>query len=261
MDDLNNQFKAAQQVHSGITASVQAFERACAAHAPCDSGLLTDVYLAAAIEEHDPGALKWLVDQVRRSLSRMARPIPNQYFHDVESRVVELVTLGTEGQPPRILKYAAKGPLSAWLQVLVVRTAVDLAAHHHRVAGEWDEVVASIVDDRATPPDVAALKAQWGPALRTALSDSLQKLQARERALLSLHYLDDVGLDELARIYQVHRVTISRWLAGARHTLLTSFREATVATTAMSAPELDSLVSSVEKQLDLSFRRLLGQKD
>jgi RNA polymerase sigma-70 factor (ECF subfamily) len=75
--------------------------------------------------------------------------------------------------------------------------------------------------------------------------------------LLSLHYLQGVGLEELARAWRVHRATVSRWLVAAREAFLGRTRDELVTRAGIDRLEVDSLVRALQSQLEVSLRRLL----
>lgn len=75
--------------------------------------------------------------------------------------------------------------------------------------------------------------------------------------MLSLHYLQGVGLEELARAWRVHRATVSRWLVAAREAFLGRTRDELVTRAGIDRLEVDSLVRALQSQLEVSLRRLL----
>jgi RNA polymerase sigma-70 factor (ECF subfamily) len=63
--------------------------------------------------------------------------------------------------------------------------------------------------------------------------------------------------DQVAQIYNVHRVTVARWLSKTRRTLLQAIRRALRSEHQLSDKEIQSIVRLVETQVSLSMERLL----
>ncbi len=219
-----------------------------------------DVYLAAAIEHRVPAALTWLQQQVHRSVRGLSERVPVQLLADIESAVLELVAVGSDQRPARIREYAARGPLVGWLQVLVSRMAQQRAeAPSTRVAdGALESALLDELEHSGAGVELQVLRAKFHGALGASLRAAAQALPERDRALLRMHYVDAIGLDELGRAYQVHRATISRWLMAAREAYLVATRAELSRRTGVSAAEVDSVVRALQSQVDVSLRRVFG---
>jgi len=70
-------------------------------------------------------------------------------------------------------------------------------------------------------------------------------------------HLDRLTIDDLARIYGVHRATAARWVAAAHEAVLDGCKRALAERLGLSTSELDSIIALVQSQLDISVHRYL----
>jgi RNA polymerase sigma-70 factor (ECF subfamily) len=257
-------YRAAVAAFPSVRVSEAEFSRAWntrAAKRPIEARLAADVLVAAGIEAGDEAALRWLRAQIHRAAQSLASHVPNQLLADVESRVLELVAVATPERPARIRDYGAHGPLVGWLQVIVARTGRDLAKRSAPSADpSLAEVVLNELEGGHQGLETAVLRARLASDLSDALKAAATRLGSRERALLTLHYLRGVGLDEIGRAYQVHRATVSRWLVLAREAFLVNTRDELATRAKVGRVEVDSLVRALQGQLDISLRRVLESR-
>jgi RNA polymerase sigma-70 factor (ECF subfamily) len=162
------------------------------------------------------------------------------------------------GAPPRIASYHGRGDLRAWVRMTTVRYLVDVvraeSARPDRPAG--DDVLA----DAATTsddPELAFLKRHYRDEFRTAFRTAMAALEPRDRNILRHRYLDDLEVAELATIYGIHRVSMSRTLARIRDDLLAGIRRDLLRRLGVGASELDSIMTLIASQLELSLSALL----
>jgi RNA polymerase sigma-70 factor, ECF subfamily len=110
-----------------------------------------------------------------------------------------------------IARYAAAGPLAAWLRVSVTRLALNAkkadARWRHRSS------VAPDADVNGDHPSGSR------HIIQSALDEALANLEPDRRAILRLFYLDGRNIDRIAERYGVHRATVARWLAQVREGL------------------------------------------
>src|SRR5262249_44224581 len=105
----------------------------------------------------------------------------------------------------------------------------------------------------ATDLEQVMLRAEAKAALADALRTAVAELDAEDRALLRLHVSDQLGIDELARLYGVHRATAARRVERARRELGRLTRRSLATSLALPPWEVDSLVRIVRS----SFRSLV----
>ncbi len=220
-----------------------------------------ELYLACALGRGDEEAL--------RAFDRhYLREVPAAIAHvglsrgDVDEVVQEIrakLFVADAGQAPRIDAYAGGGSLHGLVRVMAVRAAISIARRHKReVRNPEDEILR--LPATAVDPELDSVKRELREHFAEAFAEAVVELSPRERNLLRMHLLDGVTLDQLARSYGVHRVTITRWLARARRGLLRATRRQLEARVGGPIGELDSFVGLVRSRLDLSFRRLLASR-
>jgi RNA polymerase sigma-70 factor (ECF subfamily) len=76
-----------------------------------------------------------------------------------------------------------------------------------------------------------------------------------------MHVVDGLGIDELGRIYNVHRATAARWLVRIREALFAGTRSALAKHLDLGETEFASLVGVLLSRLDVSVQRVLGEID
>jgi RNA polymerase sigma-70 factor (ECF subfamily) len=95
-------------------------------------------------------------------------------------------------------------------------------------------------------------------AFEQAFSGALGQLSDRDKALLRLHHIDGVSLEQLGTLYRTHRATVARWLAMARQRLLDGTRALLAERHRLPLAECDSIIREAQSQLELTLRSLLG---
>ena len=82
----------------------------------------------------------------------------------------------------------------------------------------------------------------------------------RDRNLLRQHYLDGLTMETIAPLYQVHRITIVRWMEKARAALGKATRHQLSSRLQVERTELESILRLIDSELDMSVRALLAKK-
>jgi RNA polymerase sigma-70 factor (ECF subfamily) len=156
------------------------------------------------------------------------------------------------GPRAKIADYAARGPLVAWLSVAAARVALDaIRSRNARKIQHAD------LPDRLAQTDSSPLndiiKSRYGDSFQQALRHAISSLPSRERNLLRLQLVGRCSIDQLGRMYLVHRATAARWLEGARNRVFESVREQMKVEHHLTDGEFDSIARGVRSQLDLSI--------
>jgi RNA polymerase sigma-70 factor (ECF subfamily) len=159
---------------------------------------------------------------------------------------------------PRIASYQGRGDLRSWVRMATTRYLIDVvraeSARPDRPTGD-DQLaaVATATDD----PELAFLKQRYRTEFRAAFADALAKLEPRDRNILRHRYLDGLEIAELATIYGLHRVSMSRTLSRIRDELLAAIRRAFLSGLGVGQAELDGVMALIQSQLELSLSGLL----
>lgn len=215
-----------------------------------------DLWVACGCARGDSAAVAALDERtfgtLRDSLRKM-RLAPEQ-VDDVLQGLRRVLFAGDEVAPPRIREYSGQGELTGWLRVSATRSALKLIRREKReVPG------AEVLEEQTTDadPELHYMKALYREAFKTAFQAALDSLDDRDKNLLRQHVVDELSIDDLGRLYQVHRATAARWLASARETLLTRTRTFFMERARISGAECESVLRLVQSQLDATIRRRL----
>jgi RNA polymerase sigma-70 factor (ECF subfamily) len=188
---------------------------------------------------------------VKRRLGRMGLAAAD--IDEVGQRVCErLLEPGAEGGGARLIQYAMQGRLRSLMVVTATHIAVDSFRRSGREKGDQE----ALLELAGTPDPRSQLMRREGQAVfKSAVQSGIEALDARTRNVLRLHLIDGLGLDEIADYYQVHRVTVSRWLAAAREAIVERARQVAQAQFGVSEAEFDAAYTGSE--LGLSLERVL----
>jgi RNA polymerase sigma-70 factor, ECF subfamily len=183
---------------------------------------------------------------VRAALMKM---LPAGQAEDLEQTLfAELAVAETSA----LLGYAGEGPLAGWLVVVATRRAWKLAARELPRANDDDTLLDRIAAGQKDPA-LELFKAQHSETFRSCIKSAFARLSTKERNLLRLHHLDGVQTAELAKVHGVHRATVVRWLADARQSFVSNFRDEFAAKLGAQRLEVDSLARVFRSGLDISL--------
>jgi RNA polymerase sigma-70 factor (ECF subfamily) len=269
---LREILKTAESVHGHLAVDGARFLAHVARHVPGPpeewrSALArvhgADLYLAFACAAQVPGALAVFEGMcggvIDGALSGQATAA---FADDAKQLVREKLFIGGDAEDPggpRILSYAGRGPLAAWVAVSAQRAALSLrrhevAAHARHRAAAAEELAAAV------HPELAYLKRTYRAAFAECFEAALSALGNRERTLLRLHLISRLRLDQIAPMFQVNISTVSRWLAAARESLLVHTREGLSRRLHIGSGEFESLARLLQSQIDVSLARLLAER-
>jgi RNA polymerase sigma-70 factor, ECF subfamily len=160
--------------------------------------------------------------------------------------------------PARIRDYTGFGFLENWFKVTALRLHLDAARAEtrRRISDELDHDDLLELPSPATDPERANLKAELGAVIKQAFATAVAQLSPRERNFLRHAHVDGRTQAQIAKTYNVNRVTVARVLAAARATLLERMRDA-LRDAGVAGDRLDTLVGHLDSRLDLSLSRVL----
>lgn len=201
---------------------------------------------AAFRERHAPD-----IDAALRRLG-----LPPAEADDVRQAVLgKLLVAGSD----KLRSYGGRGALGGWVRAVTVRQAISMGRRRAPLDRARDEVPTQLPG--LLDPEHDYLKARYGEELRRALREAVERLPAEDRNLLRFRFVDGLTLDELARVFDVHRATVARHLARARADVRKATLRALRTGLRLDGAEADSLVRLVRSQLELSLSGLLGAGD
>jgi RNA polymerase sigma-70 factor (ECF subfamily) len=168
--------------------------------------------LVAALREGHPDAAAAIFDRyavhVCRVLGRVLGPDPELFdlVQDVFVAVLESITRLEEARA-----------LQAWLTQIAVHSAKSRIRRRRR----WRKLL-SFVPSQELPEQAQAAADYEGSEALLAVYRALARLDAEDRSVFALRFIDGRELSDVARACQVSLATIKRRLSRAR----SSFREA-----------------------------------
>jgi RNA polymerase sigma-70 factor, ECF subfamily len=217
---------------------------------------LADLYLACGCNAADPAALHAFEREVLPEVARRLR-FPADQLADVLQILRERMLVATMGARG-IAAYDGRAPLAMWLRVVASQIGLRLVARDRRSVALEDHQL-----DQIAPgvPDPALLyfKRHYGTQFRLAFAEAVDSLAPRERNLLRHAVIDELGIDQIAAIYHVHRATAARQLNQARAALVEATRNRMRVSIGVDVIELDSILRGIMTMTDITLRQVLGR--
>jgi RNA polymerase sigma-70 factor (ECF subfamily) len=260
---LDEQCRAARAAWPDIALDPELFVAHLARHLPGDAGIgelraarAADLWLARACADGDRDAIDAL---------------EARYFGEVDAAAARL-RAGTEaavevkqllrrilfvGEKAAIGAFAGRGDLRGWIRITAMRELQRLMIKEKREVKIDDPSFLDALSP-ANDPELGYLRDRYRAEVSEAVAAALRDAPSRDRALLRYAILDGLGIDELGKLYRVHRATAARWLAAARERLAESTRQSMIAQLQIPPSDYDSIVHLIRSQLDVSVARLLG---
>jgi len=223
---------------------------------------VADLFFACACAAQNTPAIAMFEARIVPS---MARALSGLRLGEAErdellQRLREKLLVRSGDEPPRVARYAGRGPLRGWAKVVAVREGRDAL----RRAGRSKEVPS---DDAVLElgvglesPELAILKAGQREAFGEAVRAALDALEPGERVVLRYHYVEGLTVDTIGRILSLHRASAARRIAKARQHLLTGTRMVLRERLGVNRSELDSMLRLIGSQLHVSLPRLFDSK-
>ena len=137
-----------------------------------------------------------------------------------------------------------------------MRTALSLRRKRVDEPHTGDQLLATVPQSGADP-EILHLRAQYAAEFEAAFHDTIRTLDARDRNLLHLHFIDGLTTDQIGLTYGVHGATAARWIGRARQTLFDGTKKVLADRLRLTHSEFHSLMGLLLSQLDVSIRHLL----
>ena len=175
-----------------------------------------DLYLATACACQVPGAIDRLealyIAPVPRAIACVDEsPI---FIDNVLGRLRHRLFHGGLDRRPQIADYAGREPLGAWIRAGAMRIALNLRASiEPYIEPPSDRAPVALIDGDHELEDLRAYRAA---ELEAAINAAFGELGSRERAALRIHFIDGLGVEQVGRIFKVHRATVARWIDQTR---------------------------------------------
>jgi RNA polymerase sigma-70 factor (ECF subfamily) len=222
-----------------------------------DPDLAADVYLACGCARRVPEALAAFEAGIGPALDRVIRRASSDaaQWDDMRQLVRERLFVGRAGAPGKIAHYSGRAPLQHWVRVVAVRVVRSAQRKRTETPVEDDAVFDEILESRTAEDAVS--DAHLLRTYKEAFERAFAELDAPARTLLRLSVVDRLGIDELARLLNVHRATAARRLVAAREQLARSLTDHVRREAKLSPSEAASAVRAIQSKIDLSLSRVM----
>ncbi len=224
---------------------------------------VAELYLAFACGQRNESAVeafhRLYLGKLRSVLRRMR--LDDALIDDLIQMLLFRVLVGSDESKAKILLYGGRGSLAGWLRVIAVREAraslqkqarelpvSDVEGFAAKSAGGYSAIL-----ELAGDPEYAYIKHHFRSELKAIFPIALRTLEIRDRNLLRLEMLNGLHHQQIAKIYNVHRTTVLRWLHAAESKLSEEIRRLVKAKLKLGDTELESLLRLVRSQLSLSI--------
>lgn len=210
-----------------------------------------DLWLATLLEANETGSVKRFETTLMPEIDIVVRRFEKDPDARDELRQVVRIKLlvGTPGVAAKIGQYAGHGRLAGWARTVAARVAFN-AKRGERKHDSPDILEALQL---ASTPEYRCLRAERQTEFWMCLRAAFESLEPRARTVLRLRYRVGMTATAIAHSYAVHESTMSRWLAGARETLILEFE---ARASANLGP--DELRRVLQSRLELSLQGLFS---
>jgi RNA polymerase sigma-70 factor (ECF subfamily) len=218
-----------------------------------------DLFLAFACAENDRRALFQLEHHISQNLPLYLAKINNRasFSADVKQILLHKLFVAEGGSRPKILDYAGRGALGAWLRVAAIRTGQNLLRDKKRAGKRAEEApVAAPKPD----PELGYLKGHYTREFKEAFRETLLALSPRERNIIRLYFLDGLSSGQIAVMYKVSGAAVRLWIKQWREAMLAGTRKRLARKLRIKSAELDSIMVLVDSRLDVGVSQLLSSK-
>lgn len=212
------------------------------------AGHADDLLLAKACLEGDRESLielDKLIESVAPAIA--SRGASRQEVEDMLQLTRERLLVASEDKDPRLSLYSGTGRLGGFVRTVAMRLWLNSKRGQREVA---TAPKALHVLAGSSDPALENLKERYLDQFRTALSDAWTVLSVDERDLIRHQVVDGLSIDELAKLFGVHRSTAARRLLGAKDALVVATRESMRDRLGVSETEVNSIIRLIETRLE-----------
>ena len=133
---------------------------------------------------------------------------------EIIQAVSEHLLVRADGPVP-LASFAGRGSLKGWLRATVVRAYLNHLRGQREVPTEDERVFDRLSEDTGDP-ELAHLRDHYREQFKASFYAAMNALPDRDKNLLRHFYIDNLSLEDLARMHDVSRATAHRWLVRAR---------------------------------------------
>ncbi len=233
-------------------------EQRAHARGALDEEALAELFIACGCHLGDRIALSLFdtryLNVVSVALAHMA--LSADQVDEVRQLVRHKLLVAEPGAESKLDGYAGRGKLRGLVQVVAVRAAISMIRKNKPHVKRSDDL-AELPDNAHDDPELAYMKKTYRAAFKRAFQAALGSLTSRQRNVLRLHHFGGLTVEQVGKVYGVHRATATRWLAQIRASLMSATGERLGADLNIPPAELGSLMGLIRSRLDVSVQRLL----
>jgi RNA polymerase sigma-70 factor (ECF subfamily) len=252
-------WRTARAAHPELSEDVTAFFAyvgARASEAELERRHVADLYLAWACDRGDDAALAVFEREVMTVVARQLASFADH--HEVLQILRERMLVEREGRRG-IAAYDGRAPLATWLRVCATRIGLR-EQHRARRDQPLDDRHLDQLAPGVPGPELAYLRRLYGASFQDAFAAAVADLAPRDRNLLRLSVIDGLGIDQIAKVFHVHRATAARQLARARGDLVTATHTRMRVALSISPSELESILRMIQSLTDFTLRHVLVRR-
>jgi RNA polymerase sigma-70 factor, ECF subfamily len=217
-----------------------------------DSNHVADLVLAQACAIGDAAAIALFVSEFGDA---MTSDLMRMRFDQATAADLrqEVLTRLMSGLTPKIATYSGRARLRTWLRAVVTREGLGILRKRNAVPTD-DQLQQQLSSD--VDSDAGIIQSRYSAEFKSAFTEAMASLDADDRLLLRSYYVDGLTVDEIGKLYALHKSTISRRVGLAREKLGSRLHRAFCARVGTSESEVRSIARGLENHLELSLSRL-----
>jgi RNA polymerase sigma-70 factor (ECF subfamily) len=212
-----------------------------------------DLYLACACLSGNAKALRHFEALCRTALDFALRRANSKADKgEIFSILMSKLLVAEPGFEPRLGQYFGGAELRRWIQIVAVHHILDQKRALLRTKSPDEIILTGILSSKT--PEWRKLDGASRQVFREALWRAIESLRSEDRNLFKLR-LDGLSTFAMGRLFNVHPSTVSRWLSRVGVAVEHAVQRELRGLLRLKRHEVDSLVSSILKQVDTSIRR------
>ncbi|WP_394836743.1 hypothetical protein LVJ94_07525 [Pendulispora rubella] len=222
-----------------------------------DTVRAADLYLACGVGRGDRAAIAYFEEHFMGHVPEYILRIETgrDAVEEIRQRLRERLYLGRPDSTPapKIADYSGKGALGGWLRVVATRAALNHVREKAPKSGRLRDELAAGSD-----PELAYVHACAQDLFCDAFKRALMDLASNERAMLRLHYIDGLTMDQLSHLYKTPRSTIARRVAEVRRRILETTERLLRDERRMSPSAAASVIRQAQSQFEITMTKMLA---
>ena len=227
-----------------VTRLVTVIERCSPAPEAFDALRPDEQVLVAACLYDLPGAVDSLENAAFGGLRTVARRFTGLLTEaELVQRVRTKLLVRGDRPEPLLATFMGATSLARWIRVVAVRIGLDAARSDGRRQAR-DRTLPDALPQR--DPEFYWMRQLYTDDFERVLAACLGALSSKDRNLLRAQVSHGMTLDDMARMWGVHRATIARWLRATRLQLIGAVRDGLRAETGLSESEVDSVIALIQ---------------